>query len=122
MNDSLSLAPVDAAPENERTILLIAYILYALEPFTLGVTAIVGVIINHLKINDTSSMFLRSHHRWLMRTFWYTLLWSVVFGVLMVTIILIPICWAGFAILGLWHLYRIIRGGLNFFERRPMPV
>ncbi len=121
MNDSI-VSVQDTAPEGERTILLITYILYALVPFSVGLTSVVGVIINHIKIGDTASPFIRSHHLWLMRTFWYTLLWLVICGALMVTIVLIPLCWVGFGVIALWHLYRLVRGGINFLERRPMPV
>lgn len=122
MEQRLPTAVADPSSERERNILLIAYVLYALEPFSIGLTAVVAVIVNHLKVDDSSSEFVRSHHRWLLRTFWYTLLWLVLCSLLMVTIVLIPLCWLGFGVIALWHLYRIVRGGLNFFERRPMPV
>jgi uncharacterized membrane protein len=108
----------DAGTENERTALLIAYILHALSIFAGGITSIAGVIINHIKINDTQSEFVRSHHRWMMRTFWFGLLWAIVCGLL--TLVFIGLL--GFLVLAVWWIYRIIRGILSFSDRKPMPV
>ena len=87
----------DHGNEGERNVVIIAYILHACAVFT-GLTAIVGVIINHLKVNDTDSAFIRSHHRWMLRTFWWGLLWSLICGVL--TLIFIGLI--GYAILAIW--------------------
>jgi uncharacterized membrane protein len=108
----------DAGTEADRNILLIAYVLYALGPFTIFSVAIAGVIINHLKINETHNHFIRSHHRWLMRTFWFSLLWSII-GIALILLIV------GYAIgvaVAIWYIYRVIRGALNFSERKPMPM
>lgn len=107
----------DEGTEGERNVVLVAYILHACAIFT-GVTAIVGVIMNHLKVNDTESAFIRSHHRWMLRTFWWGLLWSLICGVL--TLIFIGLI--GYAILAIWWIYRIVRGLLAFAERRQLPL
>lgn len=107
----------DHGNEGERNVVIIAYILHACAVFT-GLTAIVGVIINHLKVNDTDSAFIRSHHRWMLRTFWWGLLWSLICGVL--TLIFIGLI--GYAILAVWWIYRIVRGLLAFAERRQLPL
>ncbi len=103
---------------DERNWVLIAYILYALAPLN-GLSAVGGVIINHLRINHCHPL-LRSHHRWLLRTFWFSLLWLFIFGLLHFTFVLIPLAWLGGGVLGIWYLYRVIRGAINFSERRPV--
>jgi uncharacterized membrane protein len=120
MNDSVAGTAVEPS-ENERNLLLAAYVLYAVTPFTGGLTAVAGVIINHLKLGEASRPFLHSHHRWLLRTFWFSLLWSVLCGLLMATLILIPLAWLGFIAVGVWYIYRVVRGAIAFAERRPMP-
>lgn len=112
-----SIETVRDGSDSDRNMLLIAYILYACTLFS-GITAIVGVIINHLKVNDTDSDFIRSHHRWLMRTFWWSLLWTLISSAL--TIILVG--FAGYVLVAIWFIYRIVRGFLAYSERRPMPV
>lgn len=120
--DQQPLVATSAEPsENDRTLLLIAYILYALAPFN-GVTAVAGVILNHLKLGDSTHPFLHSHHRWLLRTFWFSLLWFAILALLHVTIVLIPLAWFGGAVVCVWYIYRVVRGALNFSERKPMPV
>lgn len=114
---SSTAVTVDAGTEAERNLLLITYILHALAPFN-GLTSVIAVIISHIKINETGSAFVRSHYSWLIRTFWWGLLWSVICGVL--TFVLIGAF--GFVVLGVWWLYRVIRGFLNYSDRKPMPV
>lgn len=115
MNQSIETARDGS--DGDRNMLLIAYILYACTLFS-GITAVVGVIINHLKVNDTDSDFIRSHHRWLMRTFWWGLLWTLISSAL--TIILIG--FVGYVLVAIWFIYRIVRGFLAYSERRAMPV
>lgn len=121
MNDS-TLTQSAEPSEGERNTLLIAYVLYGVTPFTGGLAAVAAVIINHLKVNDTGNEFLRSHHRWLLRTFWYSLLWTALSSLLMFTIVLIPVAWLGYIATGVWYIYRVVRGAMVFSERRPLPV
>ncbi|HZR36576.1 MAG TPA: hypothetical protein VFA75_14485 [Nevskia sp.] len=120
MNDNMV---VDAAgvSEAERNTLLIAYVLFC-ATFVTGFAGIAGVILCHIKVGESGNEFLRSHYRWLIRTFWFTLLWAVVCGVLVASIIFAVLGGIGFAALFVWHLYRLIRGLVTFSERRPMPV
>ncbi len=106
-----------SAVESNRNVLLVAYVLYGLS-FFIGVSAIAAVIINHVKINDSSDLIARSHHRWLLRTFWFALLWTLVSLVL--TIVVVGAL--GFVLVWLWCLYRIVRGVIAFAERKPMPM
>tara|TARA_R110000851_G_scaffold4645_6_gene19009 strand:- start:478 stop:825 length:348 start_codon:yes stop_codon:yes gene_type:complete len=114
MNDIIE---AEAGSEAERNTLLIAYILYALGPFT-ALTAVAGVILNHIKVNDTQSRFIKSHHRWLLRTFWFGLLWSILAGLLMV----IGVGFLIYVGVLIWYIYRIVRGLLAFTERNALPM
>ncbi len=105
----------DWGGENERVVLLVTYVLHGLS--FAGITALIAVIINYVKIKEAQSAPIRSHHRWLLRTFWWGILWAAIcFALSFVGIGLI-----GFLILGVWWLYRVIYGAINFFERKPMP-
>jgi uncharacterized membrane protein len=103
--------------EPERNTLLVVYILHALAIFN-GLTAIIGVIISHLKVNEVSGDFARSHHRWLIRTFWWGLLWVLIATVLMV----VGIGFLIYLVVWIWWIYRVVRGIINFSEHRPMPL
>ena len=78
--------------------------------FVFGLPSLVAVFINYLKRSDVNGTWLESHFRWQIRTFWFTFLWLIVYGLLIITIIGIPIAWIMIALLGLWVGYRVIRG------------
>lgn len=112
------LTPTDAAERSERNVLLITYVLYGLGCFFF-ITTVAGVIINHLKMGELAPRSINwTHHRWLMRTFWFTLLWFLV------CLVLTPffIGFIGYVILWIWCFYRFIRGIMRFAEYRPMPT
>src|SRR5919106_1591464 len=58
--------------------------------FLAGWPSIIAVIINYVKRDEVRGTYLDSHFSWQLRTFWYALLWVVVMGLLIVTIIGIP--------------------------------
>jgi len=111
--------PVSSPPAvsvQQKNTVLIVYILQALS-FVVGVTSIAGLIINYLKRDDVKGTWLESHVRWQIKTFWYTLLGSVIGVVLMIVGI-------GFIILlamVVWYIYRIIRGWLAYSEGKELP-
>ena len=108
--------------ESERNALLIAYVCYAATLVGVAFAPIVGVIINHLKVDETRHNYVGSHHRWLLRTFWLSLAGFALSGLLIFTIVLIPLAWLGCGITATWYVYRVVRGALSFADRRPMPV
>lgn len=114
----LIVSDADQASESERNILLVAYVLHVIAPFTLWTAAIVGVVIDYIKINETQNLFIRSHHRWLIHTFWWGLLWLAVTTALM----LVLIGFLLYIVVAIWWIYRVVRGVLNYIDRKPMPV
>ena len=90
--------------------------------FVGGLPSIIAVIMNYARRPATRGTYLESHFRWQIRTFWYALLWAVVCGLVMLTIIGIPLAILGLAVLGIWIAYRVIRGWLSLRDHRPMYV
>jgi uncharacterized membrane protein len=90
--------------------------------FLTGWPSIIAVIINYVKRGDVRGTFLESHFSWQIRTFWWALLWVVIAGLLFLTIIGIPVAWAIFVAVGIWVLYRIVRGWLALASNKPMPM
>ncbi len=88
--------------------------------FVFGLPSLIAVVLNYLKRAEVSGTWLYSHYRWQIRTFWFTLLWLLVYGLLIITFIGIPIAWMLIVILGLWVAYRVIRGWLALADRRPI--
>ena len=90
--------------------------------FLTGWPSIIAVIINYVKRGDARATWLDSHFGWQIRTFWYALAWVVFSGVLILTVIGIPVAWVLLIGVGIWVLYRIIRGWIALANGKPMPV
>ena len=92
--------------------------------FLTGWPSIIAVILNYLKRSQARGTWLESHFRWQIRTFWFGLLWiALCVAFILVTFgVGILIAWVPMAILGLWFMYRIIRGWITLRDGRPMYV
>jgi uncharacterized membrane protein len=90
--------------------------------FVFGVPSLLAVILNYIKRDEVQGTWLESHYRWQIRTFWITLAWLVGYGVLIITIIGIPIAWLLIAVLGVWVSYRVIRGWLALANRQALHI
>lgn len=106
--------------ENQHSLKTLATVIYALYALSLffGITAIVAIVIDYIKIDDARGSWLESHFRWQIRTFWWGLLWFVLGALTWIILI-------GWLILGVacvWYIYRIAKGWLNLNENKPMPV
>ncbi len=91
----------------------------------LGLIGIVAVIIAYVKRDEAAGTWVASHFHWLIRTFWWSLLWAMLGGLFLVTLGLIligiPIAYAIWAADTIWVIYRVIRGYLLFHESKPVP-
>lgn len=112
-----TVEPNEVQMRSLKNLTQLVYILYALSYFT-GVTAIVGIIINNVKLDDVAGTWLESHFRWQIRTFWYGLLWAVIGAVTAFVAIGVAVLFANFC----WIIYRIVKGWLNLNDHKPMSV
>ena len=104
--------------EEAKKFALIAYILYAVGFFTGGLATIAGLILAYVKKDDAAGTWAESHYRWIIRTFWFGLLWGVIGMVTWVVLIGIFIVIAN----TVWMIYRIVKGWLRLSENKPMYV
>jgi uncharacterized membrane protein len=92
--------------------------------FIFGLPSIIAVIMNYARQSDVRGTFLESHFRWQIRTFWFALLWVIVILGLSLPLMLVIVgfitLWIGFVLLGIWVIYRIIRGWLALRDQRPV--
>ena len=100
-----------------KTVSAVVYALHAIGFFS-GITWIVAVIVNYVKLDDARGTWLESHFRWQIRTFWWGLLWGVIGSVLL----LILVGWLVLAAAGIWIVYRIVKGAMYLSENRPLPL
>jgi len=109
---------------------LVAYILFGIAALVgfaghvfLSVVGIVGVILAYVSRGDSRGTWVESHLTWLIRTFWWSLLWNVLGGLVVLGTLFLgyPIAWVIWVATAIWVIYRVIRGFLLFNDRRPIP-
>src|SRR5690606_24767010 len=103
--------------DQQKNTVLIVYILQALS-FVVGITSIAGVIINYLKRDEVRGTWLASHVDWQIKTFWYTLIGSLIGFVLMIVGIGVLILLA----MVVWYIYRSSRAGWPTAMARNCPM
>ena len=126
------------ATEPRRSLIVLTHVIYALHALSLltgivGMASVVGafltgwpsiiaVIVNYVKRSEVRGTWLESHFRWQIRTFWFGLLWVVLCAIFVVATLGIGllIAWLPLALVGIWFVYRILRGWLRLVDRQPM--
>jgi len=107
-----------ATEADNKNITQVIYGLYAAS-LIVGVTYIVAIVLNYVKREDVVGTMYESHFRWQIRTFWFSLLWSVVGAILLVAFGLGILVWIAS---GIWFIYRIVKGWLRLSEGKEMYV
>lgn len=100
----------------DRMLMHILYGLHTLAWFSGGTFALVALIINYIRRGDETDALYGAHHRYMIATFWWTLLWLLVMAPLWLLFV-VPGWVAYFAVL-LWYLYRCLKGWLRFQSDR----
>ena len=121
-----------------ESLVKLTHVIYALHAFSLvtgivgaativgtfltGWPSIIAVILNYVKRSEVRGTWLETHFRWQIRTFWFGLLWVVLCGLFIVVTLGIGllIAWLPLMVVGLWIVYRIVRGWLRLMDHRPM--
>jgi uncharacterized membrane protein len=134
MSDNPQTSPQAPAYSDTRTLAIICYGLFLLA-FTNGFTAIVGVVLAHIKRGETRGPIWESHFANLIRVFWTgVVFWVVIFcagiawmagswhAVVMddvpTPIFFLPLFGLAFLIYVVWYLYRVVRGLLRALENK----
>ena len=107
--------------DTDRTLVVIAYVLHLIGAIA-GITSLIGLLINYF--HDSRSYYggyhealAENHHRWMIRSFWWALLWIIIGW--LTTVLLFG--WVILGITWLWYLYRHLRGLLALLADRPLP-
>lgn len=107
---------MDTAEKKLKDLTLLVYILQAIGLFV-GLTWIAGVVVNYVKREDVRGTWLESHFDWQIKTFWYGLAGSILGWIT----IWILIGWLILLAVGIWAIYRIVKGMLALNDRVPLP-
>ncbi len=90
----------------------------------MGFVGIAGLIVAYVKRDDARGTWIASHLTWLIRTFWYSLLWGAIGGTCVRSASphrahrLRSSIWV---VASIWVIYRVVRGYLLFKESKPIP-
>ncbi len=94
--------------------------------FLFSAPSIVAVIMNYVRRDAVRGTWLASHFSWQLRTFWWTLAWtlgaSLLFGPFALILIGIPPLLASYFAIGIWTAYRVARGWIALKDNRLMPA
>ena len=133
------MAAQPPTPQNVRTSLIhVTHLIYALHAsavvvgllssatvaggLVFGLPSLAAVVLNYWMAGEVRGTWLEAHFRWQIRTFWFTLLLLIVYGLLIITLIGIPIAGVLIFILGLWGACRVGRGWLEWNNGELPPV
>ena len=105
----------DSGYQDQRIWAIVAYILHLFG--VLAFPSIVALILNYLR-RDQAHEILQTHHSWMIRTFWWALLWVLISAVTWFLVIGVFVA----AAVWLWWMYRIIRGLIYLADNKPMPA
>lgn len=100
----------------DRTTMHVLYGLHTVAPFTLWSLSVIALIVNYIKRSSERDPFYVSHHDYMIRTFWWTILWLLVSSPLWFLLVFPgAIAWT---LIGAWYVYRCGRGWLRFNDNR----
>jgi uncharacterized membrane protein len=109
----------DKSP-GDRTVMHVLYGLHTVAPFTAWTLSLVAVVINYVKRSDESDPLYAKHHNYMIRTFWWAVLWLVLTSPLYLLMFLPGLL--AWLLVGAWYLYRYLRGWLRFNDNQVPPV
>ncbi len=120
-------------PASLERIVLIAYLLhffsalnglltpaFIVTAFLSGWPSIIALIMCYIWRDDAQQTYLSSHFDWLIRTFWYAAIWLVVAWVFIITVIGMVIGVPILLFVGIWVLYRLLKGVFALNGRRTV--
>ena len=92
--------------------------------FVFGIPSIIAVIMNYVRRGDARGTYLESHFNWQLRTFWFAALWIGIVFVLSFPLFFVLVGFltfpAGVFVVGVWVIYRVVRGWLRLKEGQPV--
>jgi uncharacterized membrane protein len=136
----------DPVPSSrEFTFVGIAYGLHVTGLFLMW-PSFIGIIVDYIKRRDVQGTMLESHYTWLIRTFWWSLLWGgAILGGMLAIIVpdamvvaelaragnYLAIPWSiigagiaggtGLSVVWFWVVYRLVRGVIRLSDGRAAP-
>ena len=98
---------------NQPTIINLLY----LGSFLTGISGLVGIVLAHMWQGDNQEEWARSHFTYMIRTFWFGLLASVISTVLIIFLIGLPML----VLVSVWFGVRSVMSLVKAQRKEPMP-
>lgn len=114
-NNNMGANMVNKSNSEVKNYVFIAYITYALGLF-IWFAPVVGVILAYVKHDEAQGSIYASHIDWLIKTFWVSLVGTVL-GTF-TTLILIG--WLILLVTAIWFIYRVVIGLIKLNEDKPV--
>jgi uncharacterized membrane protein len=102
--------------ESDRTVMHVLYGLHTVAPFTFWSLSVIALVVNYIRRSDETDAHYLAHHDYMIRTFWWALLWLVLSTPLYLLFIFPGV--VAWVVVGAWYVYRCIRGWLRFNDNR----
>jgi uncharacterized membrane protein len=110
---------IEMKTSNNRLVMHVLYGMHTIAWASMGTLAVIALIVNYIARSDETDALYREHHSYMIRSFWWTMLWLLVTSPLFL-LLFFPGAIAWFVV-SLWYLYRCIKGWLRFNNNR-MPA
>jgi uncharacterized membrane protein len=107
---------IEAKTANDRTVMHVLYGLHTVAWASVGMLAVIALIVNYIRRGDETDSLYVAHHNYMISTFWWTVLWLVLSTPLWLLFFLPGM--VAYTLVGLWYLYRCIKGWLRFTDNR----
>jgi uncharacterized membrane protein len=107
---------IDMERDSGRTLMHVLYGMHTVSPFTLWTLSLAALIVHYIKREGERNLLFAAHHTYMIRTVWWTALWLLLTGPLWLLFFLPGA--AAYTIIGMWYLYRCLRGWLRFNDNR----
>ena len=114
MNEVIEMGTVKT--NSNRTVMHILYGMHTVAWASAGTLAVIALIVNYIARSDETDSLFHEHHNYMIRTFWWTVLWCVLTAPLYF-LLYFPGAMA-WSIVLFWYLYRCIKGWLRFSNNR----
>ncbi len=111
----LTVDEQERAEDRAYKLALVVYLLQSLHVL-FGITAVIGMLINHTNNHNVAATFAESHFKWQKMTFWLAALAYALSFYLW----LHYGWWQALVLVLLWVTYRIIRGWWQLVARHPI--
>lgn len=118
-HESYVAGDVVQGDQEQRVWVIVTYLLH-LFGAVLALPSILGLVLNYV-FRDNAAQESRSHHDWMIRTFWWALGWTVLSFILWITVLGIPLAMLLGFVIWVWWIYRHVRGLVRLADHLSMP-